>query len=129
MRAIDTNVLARFVLNDDATQSPIAIDIIASGVLVTLTVLLETFWLLTSRYRQTKQAALATLRMIAELPSVTIADEDHVFWALERSENGADLVDMIHLVAATGADAFVTFDQAIAPGAGANPLLPVETLA
>src|SRR3546814_2135236 len=50
LKAVDTNVLARFMLDDDSVQSPIARDLVKAGVFVSLTVLLELGWLLQSRY-------------------------------------------------------------------------------
>lgn len=50
MRAIDTNVLARFLLNDDPDQGEVARRIVEDGIFLPLTVVLELGWLLGSRY-------------------------------------------------------------------------------
>ena len=47
MRAVDTNILARFYLRDDATQGRIAASVLAAGDLfVPKTVILELEWVL-----------------------------------------------------------------------------------
>lgn len=43
MRSLDTNILVRAILADDARQTPIANRLIAQPALVTATVALETF--------------------------------------------------------------------------------------
>ena len=50
VRSIDTNVLARFIVRDQAAQAEAATQILKADVLLTPTVLLETVWLLASRY-------------------------------------------------------------------------------
>lgn len=47
MRAVDTNVLARYYLRDDPVQSPLAASLLAAGdVFVPKTVVLELAWVL-----------------------------------------------------------------------------------
>lgn len=60
MRAIDTNVLVRYITQDDAVQSPIASTLVREiqarneAVFVTQIVLCETIWVLRSYYRISK---------------------------------------------------------------------------
>ena len=47
MRAVDTNVLARYYLRDDATQGRVAASVLSAGdVFVSKTVILELEWVL-----------------------------------------------------------------------------------
>ena len=47
MRAVDTNILARFYLRDDAVQGRIAADVLSAGdVFVPKTAILELEWVL-----------------------------------------------------------------------------------
>lgn len=128
MRAIDTNVLARYALNDDPVQSPIAAAVIAEGVFVPVTVLLELSWLLTSRYRQAPDIVASIIAEIVALPSVTVASPAKIEWALKRFSNGADFADMVHLIESGAADSFATFDQGIPRDAGRASPLPIEIL-
>lgn len=128
MRAIDTNVLARYILNDDDRQSAVARAILADDTIIPLTVMLETSWLLLSRYRLPRATVAAALLAVIDLPSAHITDEERVRWALERIRMGGDVADMLHLAASSNAASFATFDRAISHAAGADSPVPVETL-
>lgn len=129
VRAVDTNVVARFLLDDDPHQSPIARGVIAGGVVIPVTVLVEVGWLLSSSYYRYPPGVVAEiLSDFLDLPTVSVMQPDAVAWALGRAIAGGDLADMLHLVAASGADDFVTFDRGIAKAVGPAPLIPIETL-
>ncbi|WP_293884051.1 hypothetical protein [Sphingomonas sp.] len=88
MRAVDTNILARFILNDDDEQTLIANDVIRGGVYVSLSVWMELVWLLSARYRFSRmmigEALDATMKM-----NVVVTPED-ALWALDRYRLGED---------------------------------------
>lgn len=81
-----------------------------------------------SIYRWPRIAIAAGLRDLLDLPCLESAPSD-IGWAVERFEAGADFADAVHLISAASAEAFVTFDRALAPGAGPDTPLPIETLA
>ncbi|MFX8316487.1 PIN domain-containing protein, partial [Acinetobacter baumannii] len=57
MRAIDTNVIVRFLTADDATQAAVARRAIEAGdIFIPTTVLLETEWVLRSGYGFSSEA-------------------------------------------------------------------------
>lgn len=116
MKAVDTNVLVRLIVQDDPDQANKALDLIADGVSVSLTILLELGWVLQSRYRFDRTLLARTLRKLLSNPCLHISFADQVSIAVDLYENGADFADTIHLVAARGADAFVTFDRTMADG-------------
>ncbi len=128
VRAIDTNILARYLLEDDPHQSPIAVGIMATDVFIPVTVLLELGWLLMSRYRQSRLDTAAALRDIIDLPSVTVADAARIRWAIVRFAEGADIADMIHLTCSIPAGSFATFDSDIYHAAGEDTPVKIETL-
>lgn len=128
MKAVDTNVVVRLLIRDDPVQVARADAIFDDGVLIPLTVLLETGWLLKSRYNYARGEVAASLLALLDMSDVTIPDTDTVRWAIERFAIAGDLADLIHLVASAEADAFVTFDDALARAAGSTPPVPVETL-
>ena len=128
MKALDTNVLARFLLNDDPVQSQIARQQLTEQCFVSETVLLELSWLLTSRYQMPREEVLANVRDLFLLPTLTIHNADHVSWAVDRFEAGAGLADMLHVATAGLSDVFVTFDRGLARRAGPNTPVPVERL-
>lgn len=128
MRAVDTNVLARFLARDDEAQTMVADQVMLEPTFVPLTVLLETVWVLASSYGQTRQAIYRALTELVQMPSVTTVDYALVRWAIDRFGAGADFVDLAHLIDGRSAESFATFDRGVAKGAGDDPPLPVETL-
>lgn len=116
MKSVDTNILVRFVLDDDASQTPIARKIIDGGVRVSLTVLLETAWLLGSRGRMTRTELNEALNVLLDVETIHFDDAESVRIALDLHAKGADIADALHLVAARGSEAFVTFDKGVPSG-------------
>lgn len=128
MKAVDTNVVVRLIMRDDAPQLAIARRLLDSGFFVPLTVALETAWLLESRYALDRDRVAGLLLGIIDLPTVTVDDPALLQWALGRYAAGADIGDMVHLIASAGLDGFATFDKRIAAKAGAEAPVPIETL-
>ncbi|MEG3163175.1 type II toxin-antitoxin system VapC family toxin [Sphingomonas sp. PB2P19] len=129
VKAVDTNIVARALTQDDPVQSPIADRILAAGAFIPLTVLLETGWLLRSRYGFPRAAIVDMLSTLCELPNVTVDEEDGVRWALAQYAVAGDIADLIHLVSARRSSGFVTFDAGVARAAGPGTPMPIETLA
>lgn len=111
MKAVDTNIVARALIRDDSRQAAIADAILAAGAFIPLTVLLETAWLLDSRYKIERGALADTLSDILDMPNVAVEESETVRWAIDRYREGADIADAIHIVASIRTDAFVTFDN------------------
>ncbi len=126
MKAVDTNIIARYVTNDDPVQSPVATAIMAQPVYISDTVLLESAWLLSSRYGYGRALLADTLSDLVELPSVTVGDPALVRWAIGRFAEGADFADMMHLVSGRHADAFVSFEDRLDRLAGPGSPLAIE---
>jgi predicted nucleic-acid-binding protein len=88
MVGVDTNVLVRFLVRDDPAQFEKSRRLIsraaASGepVLVSLLVLLETEWVLRSRYELPKAQIVGALSALLEAADVTLEDEPAVETAL-----------------------------------------------
>ena len=128
MKALDTNVVIRLLVADDPAQAVLAEAQITVPVLISLTVLLETAWVLASRYGLVREATATVLLNFIDQPTITIEEPMLVRWAIERFRSGADFADMIHLVAARAGSAFVTFDRAMGREAGTDSPVPVELL-
>lgn len=130
MNAIDTNVLARFILHDDDAQAERAADVLLAPVWVSLTVWLELGWVLGKQLKLQRDIISDALETLLALDTVHTVERSGLLWAVDRFRAGADWADMIHLVAARGsADKFSTFDGQLARRAGAATPVPVETLA
>lgn len=126
-RAVDTNVVLRYLTNDDPAQERIAREVLQSGFVLTATVLMESEWVLRAAYRWPRDRIATAFVALVDLPTA-LSIPDGIGWAIERFAKGADFADMIHIVTATGSSAFATFDGAIAANAGEASPLPVETL-
>jgi predicted nucleic-acid-binding protein len=81
MLGIDTNVVVRLVVADDAEQTRRARKLIDQAlgrnesVLVSLLVLLESEWVLRSRYRFSRGALLSIFRALLEARELSFEDE------------------------------------------------------
>jgi predicted nucleic-acid-binding protein len=129
IRAVDTSVVLRWILNDDPAQAANAGAVLAEGAYVGLSVLLETGWVLEKKIGRTKASTADALAGLIGLDGVVIDDRDWIEWTLERYSVGADLADMLHLVQSSDLRSFVTFDRKMKRQAGSSSPVPIETLA
>lgn len=114
MIALDTNVVVRLLVADDAAQARRARRLLEAGeVLVVPTVLLETEWVLRGAYGMKRSDIAAVLRGLLGLPSVVVSCADEVACALDWFERGVDFADALHLALAAEAAAFATFDECL----------------
>ncbi len=128
MIALDTTVLVRLLVNDDPVQARRAARLISAGpALVTLTVLLESEWVLRFTYKLDATVIESAFRKVLGVPTVTLVDPAAVARALDDYSKGLDFADALHLASSTRATQFATFDKAFRRTArriGASP--PVE---
>ena len=112
MRAVDTNVLARFYLRDDGKQTLAADRLFAEGNLfVPKTVLLELEWVLRSVAEQPATQVMKCLTHLASFPGITLEDAATVDIALDYWQHGLDFADALHLASSRTCDEFLTFDD------------------
>ncbi len=112
MRAVDTNVIVRFLTGDDPAQAARAREAIEGGeIFVSTSVLLETEWVLRSGYGFAKARLVRALRDFAGLPGVTLEDPLLAARALDWAEQGLDFADALHLGSARDCTAFMSFDR------------------
>ena len=135
MRALDTNVLARFFIDDAddaqaATQRPAAVAALAERSFVSVTVLLELEWVMRGFYELSMRESSRVLRALACIEHVTLEDRGAVLVALDAFDKGLDFADALHLARSSRASGFATFDQRLAKRAKGLGLAPlVELLA
>lgn len=121
MAALDTNVLVRWLTNDHAEQAEAVEKLLHASLesgarlFVPVTVLLETEWVLRSRYRFDPAAIMAALDALLSVPELEIQEEaavERALW-LFKQESTSDLADCLHLglagLAAKGP--LLTFDE------------------
>ena len=112
MRGVDTNILARFYLRDDATQGRIAASVLSAGdVFVPKTVVLELEWVLRYVADQPKDKVIDCLAHLIALPGITVEDRDEIEAALGYCRNGIDFADALHLAASKACTELLTFDD------------------
>ena len=112
MRAVDTNVLVRYYLRDDAAQARVADRILSDGdVFVPKTVMLELEWVLRSVAGQPADKVMDCLGHLIALPGITIEDHDEVEAALHHCKQGIDFADALHLAASHACSELLTFDD------------------
>ena len=84
MRAVDTNVLVRLVVRDDANQVCTAEEFIASGAWVSHLVLTEVAWVLDAVYECTAQQIATAIDMLLNHQHLTVQESDIVTAAIEN---------------------------------------------
>ena len=135
MRALDTNVLARFFVDDAddaqaARQRPAAVAALSERAFVSVTVLLEFEWVLRGFYALPRRTISAVLRALAGIEHVALEDRDALLVALDAFDAGLDFADALHLSRSDRATAFATFNKQLVKRAKALALVPaVELLA
>src|SRR4051794_2039992 len=121
MPALDTNVLVRYVVEDDAAQLAAARRLISRCVsqgltlFVPVTVILEFEWVLRKRFDFEKDGVVQTLSHLFSAAELTFESERALEVALQLYRNGpADFADCLHiaLAASAGEQPLWTFDKA-----------------
>lgn len=134
MRSLDTNVLARFFVDDaddeqTARQRPAAVAALAERSFVSVTVLLELEWVMRGFYELPTRDIARVLRALASIEHITLEDRHAVLVAVDAFDKGLDFADALHLARSARAAGFATFDQRLAKRAKALALTPpVELL-
>lgn len=118
MIALDTNILARFYVDDfadpeAARQRPIAHRLLtqATPVFVPLTVVLELEWVLRAFYGFEANDFVSVARHLLGLANVTVEEWARVSDALAMYKEGLNFADALHLLASVGCTQFVSFDD------------------
>lgn len=126
MTGLDTNVLVRYVLQDDARQSPRASRLIESlsadaPGFVPVVTLVELTWVLGAGYKLPRAQLAAVLETLLRSKELVIDRADLVMQALARFSSGsADFADALieRTAAVAGCTTTMTFDQGAAKAAG-----------
>src|ERR1035437_140038 len=112
MRAVDTNVLVRFLTADEAGQFRQAQAVRKAGsVFIAKTVLLETEWVLRRAYEFSADNVHRVLLELLNTAGVDIEDEDRVAQALDWYRHGMDFADAMHICSRGSASEFLSFDK------------------
>ena len=82
MRAVDTNVLVRLLVRDDAAQVAVAESFVDNGAWVAHLVLAETLWVLDAVYGRSSQQIAKATDLLLNHKQFTLQDADAVALAL-----------------------------------------------
>lgn len=120
MIALDTNVIVRYLTEDDEEQADRAAALIEGAVVqgeqlfVAHIVLCELAWVLDRSYRRPRSDIVSAIRGILKSAQVLVEDSELVHLALARYESGiAGFADYLirERASAAGCDEVATFDR------------------
>lgn len=118
MAALDTNVVIRLLVGDDAKQAMIAERLVASQpCTVAMSVLMECEWVLRACYHLETPQIEAALRDFLNLQNIRAADTVLAQRVLDAYAGGLDLADALHAAQCNDGEQFVTFDKPLARSA------------
>lgn len=127
MKGLDTNVLVRYLVQDDPNQSAIATRFIEtqcteeSPCIVRHITLCELAWVLESSYQQDRASIASIIEQLLQVGQLGVLEPEVIWQALnDYKESNADFLD--HLLARVNQDAgcelTVTFDRKAAKQPG-----------
>jgi len=113
MIALDTNILARLVTNDDPVQAGQSAALIDTGnaLFVPLTVMLELEWVLRGAYALDKPDIVRSFEGLLSVRNINFERQSDIQLALQYYQLGIDFADALHHAGTTGCKALATFDQ------------------
>jgi predicted nucleic-acid-binding protein len=111
MRAVDTNVVVRFLVEDHPEQFGRARALLATSTWLPISVLLEAEWVLRRSYRLPPPMIVAAFRMLVGLPNLQVENPGAMSQALDWFEQGMDFADALHLASAGHCNGLATFDR------------------
>lgn len=126
MIGLDTNVLVRYIMQDDAVQAAKATALVETldaerPGFVALVSIVELYWVLTSCYDLTEAQVMQALEILLRTKEIVVDQAEQVLRALRACAGGkADFADCLieRTAAAAGCTRTVTFDTKAARHAG-----------
>jgi predicted nucleic-acid-binding protein len=120
MKALDTNVLIRFLVRDDVRQAEIVYKIFKQAetekesFYVPLLIVLETIWVLESVYKITRHDILDSLNDLVLMPILDFESKSAIMNFISSArDNKTDLSDLLiaHTAKFSGCECVLTFDK------------------
>jgi len=126
MIGLDTNVLVRYIMQDDLKQSPLATRLIESRSVesrgfVPLVSVVELFWVMSSAYELDRGQLIAALEGLLRTKELVVERAEIVWKALRIFQTAnVDFADCLieRSAAAAGCEKTMTFDRGAAKIAG-----------
>jgi predicted nucleic-acid-binding protein len=118
MRAVDTNILVRLLVRDDARQVRAAEEFASKGAWVSHLVLAETIWVLDAVYERTAAQIATAVDMLLNHKDLTVQDPDVAALALQQFRKypmlGFSDCLMLEIARKSGHSPVGTFDRDLA---------------
>lgn len=120
MKAIDTNVLVQYLMRNDPRQAHRAIHLIEQcernheEIFISLGVLFETIWVLTTRYDCPRNGIFEVLERLTLTPVFHLESVERIRSAIQLGpESGLDPADLLIALSAreAGCQTTITFDR------------------
>jgi len=120
MKAIDTNVLVRFLVNDDEQQAELVYDRFRAAeaahevLFIPLLVILETIWVLESAYEATRKEIVDSFSDLMQMPVFEFESLEAVQgMVISAHLSSTDLTDILigQSARVSGCDNVLTFDK------------------
>ncbi len=129
MIALDTNILARFLLKDDLKQYRVAVSLLQKKqeYAAPPSVLLELVWVLQVN-DCTRGEIVTGLRALFGLPNFRPMEFEATTYALRWFEQGMDFGDALHLALSAKAEGFSTFDRELGKQAAKSAAFPIVSV-
>ena len=129
MAALDTNVIVRLIVGDDARQARLAEKLVASEpCTIAPSVLMECEWVLRGSYKLSADVIAASFRDLLALQNIDALEPVLTQRALQSYEMGLDFADALHAAQRRDGERFATFDKQLAQRAPKAGVLAVSLL-
>ena len=124
MRAVDTNILVRLLVRDDAAQVKVAENFVEKGAWVSHLVLVETLWVLDAVYERSPSQLAKAIDLLLNHETLTLQDADVVTAVLghfrKRPTLGFSDCLILEIARKAGHLPVGTFDKNLAKSDGAQ---------
>lgn len=112
MISIDTNIIIRFLTQDDQKQYKTAFSIFnLNDIFISDTVILETEWVLRYAYEFSPNDICDAFEKLFGLPNIHLSNPTHVAQAIEWHKKGLDFSEAFHLTHSQQYEKLLTFDK------------------
>jgi predicted nucleic-acid-binding protein len=119
MKALDTNVVVRFLVRDDEHQAKRVYRLFKQAELakeklyIPILVVLELIWVLQSAYDKSRDDVLQALESLRRMPILVFESDDAIDFLISAKKTTGDLPDLLIACSAktSGCDAVLTFDR------------------
>ena len=129
MAALDTNVVIRLLIGDDASQALAAEQLVSTeACTVSMSVFMECEWVLRACYALQAATIEASFRDFLNLQNISAAEAVLAQRVLDAYASGLDFADALHAAQCSDGQRLVTFDKNFAKNARKSGLHGVTLL-